>query len=512
MLELRVKAKTDLVYLAQNVVMPPNPYKEASASDYPYLLHMFSWMKRHETSLNRLILMPRAHRKTTYCTALDALQIALPDDLQICPYPRNLGPDVRIGIIHETDVMAQKILEQLKIWVSDSPGLRFLFPEIVPQGNKLKDNAAQFELAGRKLTSNKEKTFETFAVGSRAQGRHYDRLKLDDIYGSEARDSKTTRERVKQWFDEIRPFLDNPSKCGFDLIGTRWDSDDIYAHAMEKFGSSLPRYIRSVVEFNSKTQKYEPIFPELFTLEALEHERKNRKAWTSFWLNAPDFRESRDLDPAWQRFFEWTDKQKGTIVGFTGTERIKRHVQDLEKILFIDPAVEGDAGWVITGTDQTQNKPNIFILESYRGPIPPDEMIAKVFNAVEKWNLRAVVIEEVLFSRLYRHWLESEMRNRRVYFKIIPAKTRQRAKDARVLGLVPYFAAGQIFFHRDQEALLEEYDQFSPESSYHILDALAYGPEHWRAAVDRGAIARRQQAEQKFKTGIDSLTGYTRIA
>jgi hypothetical protein len=509
---LRAKAKTDLVYLAQNVVMPPNEFKDASRSDYPYLQHLFAWMKSHERSLNKLILLPRGHRKTTYCTALDSLQIALPDDLGICAYPRNLGPDVRIGIIHETDSMAQKILEQIKIWVSDSPELRFLFPEIIPSSNKFKDNATQFELAGRKLTSSKEKTFETFSVGSRAQGRHYDRLKLDDIYGSEARDSPTTRAKTIQWFDEIRPFLDNPSKCGFDLIGTRWDSGDIYNHAMKKFGNDLPRYIRSVIEFNKATQKYEPIFPELFTLESLAHERKNRKAWTSFWLNAPDFRESRDLEASWIRNFEWLDNRKTKLVGFTGEERLKRHVDDLDKLLFIDPATVGDCGWVITGADRTEHKPKIFCLESFRGPIPPEEMIPKIFAAVEKWGLRAVVIEEVLFSMLYRKWLESEMRHRGVFFRVIPAKTRQKAKDSRVLALAPYFAAGQIFIHQEQEALLEEYDQFSPESTYHILDALAYGPEFWRAAADRGSIARRTATENKFRAGMDSITGYTRIA
>lgn len=441
---------------------------------------------------------------------MDALQIALPDDLGICPHPRNLGPNVRIGIVHETLEMSQKILQDIKNWVDSSDVLRFLFPEILPDDRKYKDNASQYEL--KRSRQWKEATFETFAVGSRAQGRHYNRLKLDDIYGTEARDSPSTRIKTIQWFDEIRPFLDTPALDGFDLIGTRYDSQDVYAHAMDKFGKDLPRYIRSVVEFNADKQTYLPIFPEKFTLESLAHERKNRKAWTSFWLNAPDFRESPDLDSSWLRFYEHLDQKDRTIVAFTPEGRIKRHIDDLDKLLFIDPAVEGDAGWIVTGADRIANKPNIFVLESYRGPIPPDKMINKVFSAVKRWNLRAVVIEEVLFSRLYRHWLEAEMRVRGVYFTIIPAKTRQKAKEARVLGLVPYFSAGQIFFHKSHEALIEEYNNFSPESSYHILDALAYGPEFWRAASDRSVVERRKKSEEKLLSMRDPLTGYiTRI-
>jgi predicted phage terminase large subunit-like protein len=467
-------------------------------------------MKYHEKSKNRLILLPRSHRKTTYCTAADALQIALPDDLGICPYPRNLGPNVRIAIIHETDTMASNILREIQNWVLQNEALRLLFPDILPEDRTRRVNTSQLEF--NRTATWKEPTFETMGVGTKAQGRHYNRLKLDDIYGPEARDSLTSRLKTKQWFDELQPFLVTPKNDGFDLVGTRWDHEDIYAHAMDKFGEKLPRYIRSVVEFNSTTQLYEPIFPEMFTMESLEELKKNKKLWTANYLNAPDFRENPDLDPSWIRHYEWTDHKKEVIVGFTGTERIKRHVSELDKVLFIDPAVEGDAGWAITGTDWMSNKPNVFVLDAFRGPIPPDQMINKVFNAVERWNLRAVVIEEVLFSRLYRHWLEDHMRHRGFYFKIIAAKTGQKQKDARVLGLTPYFAAGQVFFHKSQEALHEEYRQFGLGSSYHILDALAYGPEFWRASVDRGVIERRRKTDEKFRSQLDSLTGYTRIA
>jgi hypothetical protein len=440
---------------------------------------------------------------------MDGLQIALPDDLGICPYPRNLGPNVRVAIIHETDTMASNILREIQNWVLSNETLRFLFPDIIPESRIRRVNTSQLEF--NRTATWKEPTFETMGVGTKAQGRHYNRLKLDDIYGPEARDSKTARIKTLQWFDELQPFLVTPKTDGFDLVGTRYDHEDVYAHAMDTFGEKLPRYIRSVVEFNPDTQRYDPIFPEMFTLESLEELKKNQKIWTSNYLNAPDFREVRDLDPSWIRHFNWLDDRKKTLVGFTGTERIKRHVDELDKLLFIDPAVEGDAGWIITGSDYVSNKPNIFVLDAHRGPIPPDKMIARVFDAVERWGLRAVVIEEVLFSRLYRHWLQSEMRHRGLFFNIIPAKTGQRQKDARVMGLVPYFNASQIFFNKDQTALHEEYNQFGLGSSYHILDALAYGPEFWRAAIDRGTIQRRKQTQDKFLSMRNPITGYTRV-
>lgn len=466
-------------------------------------------MKLHEASKNRCILLPRSHRKTTYCTKVDALQIALPDDLGTAPYPRNLGPNVRICLIHESDRMASRFLQEITNWVTSNELLRFLFPEIIPTNREQRINITELEL--RRTASWSEPTFDTMGVGTKSQGRHYNRLKLDDIYGTDARDSQAMHERTIQWFDEIEPYLVTPLSDGFDLIGTRYNHKDVYSHAFEKYGDSLPRYVRSVIEFNPETQSYEPIFPEMFTLESLAHLKKNRKLWTANYLNAPDFREQHELDPAWLRYYQWAAR-RNQIHAFTGTERLTRDVEGLDKVLFIDPAVEGDAGWIITGTDYISNKPNIFVLEAQRGPIPPDKMIPKIFAAVEKWQLRAVVIEEVLFSRLYRHWLQSEMRHRGMFFNVIPAKTRQKAKDARVLGLAPYFSAGQIWFNQEQTALVEEYMQFGLGNAYHMLDALAYGPEFWRSSVNRSRIEEQKNAEQKFLSLRDPLTGYTRIA
>ena len=70
----------------------------------------------------------------------------------------------------------------------------------------------------------------------------------------------------------------------------------------------------------------------------------------------------------------------------------------------------------------------------------------------------------------------------------------------------------RIYFHKEQEALRTEYDQFGLGSAYHILDALAYGPEHWRAAVDRGTIQRRADTQSKFLQLRNPITGYTRTA
>lgn len=450
------------------------------------------------------MLLPRSGRKTTYATQADSIQIALPDDLGSQPYPRNLGPEVRLCIVHESSIMAQSILGGITSKIVGCEALKFLFPEIIP-GKEQRMNNSQLELP-RASTWN-EPTFDTMGVGTRAQGRHYNRIKLDDIYGTEARDSKVVRDRAIQWFDEIEPFLISPNTDGFDLIGTRYAFDDVYDHAFEKYGDDMPRYIRSAEEYvGGKWQSY---CEELLSLEKMVNLKKNRKLWFSNYQNRPEATDNPELDPSWIRY--WTPTDHRNITGFTGTEKILRETDQLDKLIFVDPALDGDAGWIVTGTDYISNKPNIFVLEAERGIWPPEQLIEKIFKGVLRYQPRAVVIEEVLFSRLYRHWMESEMRHRGIFFKIIPAKTRGREKDARVKGLAPFFSAGQIFLNANQTDLIREYEYFGQGSTYHALDALAYGPEFWRASVNRDTIERQAAAEKKFLLMRDPVTGYSRI-
>lgn len=448
--------------------------------------------------------MPRSGRKTTYVTQADAIQIALPDDLGTAPYPRNLGPDVRLCIVHESDRMASRILGFITQHFMGNETLKFLFPEIMP-GPQQRNNTNELEL--RRSQKWSEPTFDTMGVGTRAQGRHYNRLKLDDIYGTEARDSKIVRERTIQWFDELDPFLVKVSTDGFDIAGTRYAFDDVYAHAFNKYGDDLPRYVKSAEEY--REGKWQSYCEELLPMASMKYLKKNRKLWVSNYLNKPDDREESELQPSWLRYWEKLDARR--IVAFTGTERLVRDIDELDKLIIIDPALNGDAGYIVTGTDYISNKPNIFVLQAERGIWPPEVLWKKVLNDVMKYAPRAVVIEDVLFSALYKNYFESEMRHVGIRFTILPAKTKQVEKDARVRGLAPYFESGQIYLNTEQTALLTEYNQFGLGDSYHVLDALAHGPKFWRSSVNREVIQRQREAEKKFMLNRDPITGYSKI-
>jgi predicted phage terminase large subunit-like protein len=212
---------------------------------------------------------------------------------------------------------------------------------------------------------------------------------------------------------------------------------------------------------------------------------------------------SNEFEPAWKKFFEWKNRR---ILAVTPSEDVNYDVGDLDKIIFIDPAVNGEAGFLVTGMDKRKN---VFILDAQKKVWSPPEMVDLIFTSVMKWNPRIVVIENVLFSVLFEHWIYSEMQKRGIRFRIESARTKQKEKAMRVRGLANYFSAGQIFFNITQTDLIEEYDTFGSGDDYHILDALAYGPEFWKIPVRKEAILSKEDAMKAVMKGRDAVTGYS---
>ncbi len=275
---LRHRAKTDLFWLATGVL---------GYSDLSPNLHggLSLWMQRRNLDRFRLILLPRSHFKSTICTISDSIQIALPDDKGSAPYPRNLGVDGRILIAHEANESAQMFLTEISSHILTNPLLQMLFPEIVPQYKKHRINTSELELP--RNSHHKEATFSTMGVGSKSQGKHFNTIKLDDIYGKDARDSAADRKTVFKWFNNIQAFLTTPKTDKIDLVGTRWAFDDIYRHAMDVYKHKMFRYIRPIWE-RDRDGNLQFIFPERFDMDAVEELMQDPEVWNAQYLNNPE--------------------------------------------------------------------------------------------------------------------------------------------------------------------------------------------------------------------------------
>lgn len=497
-MELRRQSKIDLAFLCTGIL----GYDELTVSLH---YHLCKWLKATEEDQFRITLMPRGHFKTTIVTIGDTIQICLTDDVGDQPYPRNLGPDVRLLLAHETAEGASRFNFEITGHFISNPVLMGLFPELVPHPRKQRMNKRELELPRSIIRA--EPTIDTLGVGGKSQGRHYNRIKLDDIFGDKARDSAAERDTTIEWFDNIQAFLTKLTRDGVDMVGTRYSLDDVWGHAMEIYGDRLRRYIRRIEEVNPETGELESIFPEHFATWNLEILRKNKRLWASQYVNDPIAGLAR-FDPENLRFYEWANEDRNKIVVFTGEASHVYHVHDLDIIILCDPAVTRSPGIVVTGVSPDLK---VFILETIKEEMNPTQFVNRLFPLVQKWWPRMVGIERVIFSEVYEHWLKREMTLRGVNFTIEPLIPPQAlVKEERVLGLEPYFSALQIFMNQEQKELIKEYHEFGATKNIHLLDALAYGPRYWRAGLSREVWQRYREIENDMFRHRDPMTGYSR--
>jgi hypothetical protein len=496
--DLRKLCKTDLFFLSTGILghdrMSPRLHG-----------HVCSWMRKTRLRQFREFLLPRGHFKSTLITQDHSVQCILPDDTGGESWPECLGPEIRMVIAHEVAEQAEAFLYAITDSLMSNEVLMALFPEIVPNPKKQRINRSNLELPRKRAWP--EPTIATMSTGSRGQGRHYNYMKLDDLIGDKARDSKTEMDAAKQWLNNIQAFFSTFKKDKFDLVGTRWSMDDIYAHMERMYEDELLVYRRAVLEDGSA------IFPEEFTAKQLQIIQKDNKVWTAQYLNDP--REgTQDFDPTWLRYYNWSGDGKSIIIfdrNLDGTPKAPREylIADMDIVILIDPAMSGKAGYLITGVTDDRK---IVLLKAKKHKWKPPELTDEVFTDVIKWQPRAVVVEKVLFSGLFANYWNAEMQLRNLRFNVVPHAAGNKDKSGRVRGLTNYFCNGQIYCHPEQRDFIEEYHLFGSTDDYHLLDALAQGPDHWKFG---GRTAKKWSERQQFEAQMlarrDRVTGYSSI-
>ena len=507
--ELQILSKTDTFFLSYSIL----GYTKLTTKFHG---HFCAWLDitRNERKvineevldellwLYRLTLLARSHFKSTIKTITGSVQAALPDISGKELYPFNLGTDIRLLLGHEAHAGSQRFLYEITGHFTGNPKLIALFPECVPNPRVQRINKSELELPRSSFWA--EPTFDTIGVGGRSQGRHYDYIKLDDIFGDKARDSRVERESLIQWFDNIQSFLVELKTGHIDVVGTRWSVDDVYAHMMKVYGGKLVKYIRRVEELNKETGIAEPVFPEHFPPESLDILRKNKRVWAAQYANDPH-EGLAEFDLSWKRFYSRTPIHP--VNALTPIGSLKWRLRDLDVLILNDPAVTRTPGIVVTGTDRYMN---VFILHTVKKEMSPMEFVETQFSLVQKYWPRAVCIEEVVFSEVYSHWLKREMLIRNTRFNILPYKPpKDKVKFERVAVLGNYYAAGQIFFHADQEDMIWEFDNFGATDNYHLHDALAQGEQFWRPAVSIHEEKERDEYLVERFEEMDPVTGYS---
>ena len=517
--KIRIRAKRDLFFLCYsilgNIRLSPNLH-----GNLCYHVESTENRRFHE------YLLARGNFKSTVITIGHTIQTVLPvekEDLEydgwwfgegesphfelgILPWPANLGTECKVMIGHETHESSARFLYAITNHFTNNSLLMGLFPEAVPKPRTHRINKWELELP-RTSTGSPEPTIDTLGVGGKSQGRHYNYIKLDDIFGDKARDSEAESSTTIEWFDNIQAFFSLFSKDRLDLIGTRYSLDDIYAHAEERYGNHLCKYVRKIEEPDTNNPGQTIItFPEEFTPESLEILKKNKKVYNAQYLNDPEA-SGKGFDPLWERFFYWSNPT--TILIIVVKEQQLINIRDLDICFLIDPGQSRSGGLVITGMDYRKR---VFVLGSVALEMKPPELTDLVFRSAMKWQPRTVAIESDFFMSTFEHWWKTEMIVRGVKFHITPVHTKKAAKDDRIWGLSNYYSAAQIYHNEQQDEFRAEFKRWGKSKNIHLLDAFAYGPEVWRPGYAPGTrMEMSGVSDDAAMDNRDVQTGYSTI-
>jgi hypothetical protein len=264
----------------------------------------------------------------------------------------------------------------------------------------------------------------------------------------------------------------------------------------------ITAYLRGNIE------KGDVVFPEEFDVEFFNRMRKNPRVYAAQYANNPKESGLTEFSPSWLKFYNLNEPYAFV---FEGERTRKVDIWSMDRLIFVDPSMgesdkSDETGIIVTGTDANKN---IYILECIKERIKPPELMDLLFSLYSKWRPRLISIEKVAFSGLLSYWFRDKCNDLGVYPTIheyLPGSN--RSKLARIKGLAPFFASGQIYMLEGMHALRDEYEWFGVTNSDHLLDALAQGPELWNPGQENRDMMDNYEAEQEILAQRSSTTGY----
>lgn len=443
------------------------------------------------------VLMPRTHFKTTVATIGKSIQLIARD------------PNIRILLGNETALNAELMLGEIKDHFLQNAKLRAFFPYIIPRNTN--DTVwSRSEILVPRAAIAREPTIMTIGVGGAVVSRHFNYLAFDDLIGEEALASPAVMEKAIRWLNHSVSLLVAPAVDRMLLVGTRWAYNDLYAHAIAKMGFRVFR--RKAVVMGPDGP--EPLFKGRIGMDFYEGIIQTDPAqWAAQYANDPGDILQADFQKSWLRFYTIRPDGDLSWVDHDGS----LHVQPLSKLriyVHVDPSMgdtlHADASAVmvvgVNGLGQ------VFILDAWEQRIDPLNLTEKFFEVHDRWAPKVISIESTAFQKALRYFVDREAQRRGVYLRIEDSKpSTHKSKEARIRGaLQPYFSSGRMFVRASHTHFVEQYLAFGRTDDDHMMDALAQGPEFWRAPREDPGLERHSALAQKILRGRVSygISGY----
>ncbi len=210
---------------------------------------------------HEVYLLPRGGAKTTW------------DNTILCSWLVGKYPDIRIGMVSNTDTQAKDFSRAIKYTVEQNSAHRLVFPESKPSAAKWTDK--EWLCAGSRWLGSKDVTLFAVGVGGAIISKRFDLILMDDILDEENTQSVDQREDVEVWFKKtLKPCLAPDGVVV--VIGTRWGEEDLYEQFMKPTydgGFGWKSHVVSALTEDERGQLHS-YWPEYWSVDRLLKEKE----------------------------------------------------------------------------------------------------------------------------------------------------------------------------------------------------------------------------------------------
>ncbi len=423
-------------------------FKRSADAAWEYIFHITE-DGTLTLSLHKYILveMPRGFSKTTLLNAVTIYNIVY-DYAKVLAYVSESSAHSTMQLKNVTRQMTGNAL-LVQVFGEQKPAQR--------SGLTWSESDGLVEtLSGKAILA---KGIDSQVRGLNVDGRRPDRLIVDDLENLKTVESDREREmRRLAFFGDLLPCLPelNP-KATAVALGTLLHEDALLRHLEVD-----PLW--TVVKFGALDIDGAPLWPENLSLEKLE-EKKQSLAMKGllhvYYLEYFNELKAAETQTFRQEYFHYTP-------GFVRSDF-------LVVAQSVDPAISENkrADFCAFGVVGITHKGKIVVLEAEgkRG-MPVDEQVERYFALHKKWNPSHAGVEAIAYQVALEQNIRSEMFKKQHYFEIIPIKSYDKKKEARIESLQPYYASGNVS-HAQKFPLYETQLLDFPQGKKDVPDVIA---------------------------------------
>lgn len=257
--------------------------------------------------VRKMLLLPRRHAKTSIVSHGLPLHILIQPQEHNLYWPGLAGCDMKILMAGEVEKRAAENMGVIRMVFEQNPTFRGLWPHLCWENPRRQAFAwNNTSLVIPRNVHFPDPSIRAAGAGGAITGTRPHVAIKDDIVSEEAANSPQVMQNAIDWHRNTRALYEDQDRSLEYIIGTRWAVNDLYSNIIQN-DPTVDHMIRSIIEDGR------PIYPEAFTMEAIEQLRAGMGVMFSLmYMNNVGSPDLVDFPEGELRFF----RREGSVLFF----------------------------------------------------------------------------------------------------------------------------------------------------------------------------------------------------